>query len=395
MATPVLKISTGSILRMLLLLLLLTPVWLWLAWLLTEKRVLVLAIIDKTVLSTKGQEHISLNWVLTQEKFSKKNAELYDREKDYFGFFPMDNNKYQLKGLERFSNDRLQQLSRDVDVAYLTDTYGIYNNEWYHEGDDKARSGMVYGGMSRQDLYFIQQMRAKHKLIITEFNCLASPTDTAVRAGFEKTFGINWTKWIGRYFDSFDTSRNKELPRWLVDLYKKQHKGQWPFTKGGVAFVNSDDRILILEAGTHLQQTLPQIITGEEGQQHYGMPATMHYSFWFDVIKPDKRMNHVISQFKIDVNDAGNYEMTKYGLSPIFPAITAHVNSDYRFLYFSADFADNPIRLNSSYFKGMRFFNSFMYNRRDPLDRTGFFWKVYQPLVTTILNDYYATGRHH
>lgn len=159
--------------------------------------------------------------------------------------------------------------------------------------------------------------------------------------------------------------------------------------------MNSDDRILILEAGTHLQQTLPQIITGEEGQQHYGMPATMHYSFWFDVIKPDKRMNHVISQFKIDVNDAGNYEMTKYGLSPIFPAITAHVNSDYRFLYFSADFADNPIRLNSSYFKGMRFFNSFMYNRRDPLDRTGFFWKVYQPLVTTILNDYYATGRHH
>lgn len=395
MATPVLKISTGSFLRMLLLLLLLTPVWLWLAWLLTEKRVLVLAIIDKTVLTKKGQEHISLNWVLTQEKFSKKNAELYDREKDYFGFFPMDNNKYQLKGLERFSNDRLQQLSRDVDVAYLTDTYGIYNNEWYHEGDDKARSGMVYGGMSRQDLYFIQQMRAKHKLIITEFNCLASPTDTAVRAGFEKTFGINWTKWIGRYFDSFDTSRNKELPRWLVDLYKKQHKGQWPFTKGGVAFVNSDDRILILEAGTHLQQSLPQIITGEEGQQHYGMPATMHYSFWFDVIKPDKRMNHVISQFKIDVNDAGNYEMTKYGLSPIFPAITAHVNSDYRFFYFSADFADNPIRLTSSYFKGMRFFNSFMYNRRDPLDRTGFFWKVYQPLVTTILNDYYATGLHH
>lgn len=395
MATPVLKVSIAGVLRTLLLLLLLTPLWLWLAWLLTEKRVLVVAIIDKTVLSTKGQEHISLNWVLNQEKFSKKNAELYDLEKDYFGFFPRDNNQYQIKGLERFSIERLKQLSRDVDVAYLTDTYGIYNNEWYHEGDDKARSGMLYGGMSRQDLYFIQQMRARQKLIITEFNCLASPTDSTVRAGFEKTFGISWTKWIGRYFDSFDTTRNKELPHWLIDLYKKKHKGQWPFKKGGIVFVNSDDRILILEDGTHLQQALPQIITGEEGRLHYGLPATMHYSFWFDVIKPNVRMNHVISQFKIDVNDAGFYEMAKYGLSPVFPAITAHTNTDYRFFYFSADFADNPIRLTTSYFKGMPHFNSFLYNRRDPLDRNGFFWKIYQPLVTTILNDYYATGQHH
>lgn len=395
MATPFLKLRTGRLLGTLLVLLLLMPLWLWLAWLLTEKRVLVLAIIDKTVLTTKGQEHISLNWVLNQEKFSKKNAELYNREKDYFGFFPLDNNKYQLKGLERFSNERLQQLSQDVDVAYLTDTYGIYNNEWYRQGDDKARSGMVYGGMSRQDLYFIQQMRKKNKLIITEFNCLASPTDSSVRAGFEKTFGIRWTRWIGRYFDSFDTTRNQELPRWLVDLYKKQHGGQWPFTKRGIAFVSAGDKILILEADTHLHQTLPQIISGKEAQQHYGLPETMQYSFWFDVISPDLQLNQVISRFKIDVNEAGKAAMVKNGIPAVFPAITAHINNDYRFFYFSADFADNPISLSSSYFKGMPFFSSFMYNRHDPLDRTGFFWKVYQPLVTTILNDYYTTGRHH
>lgn len=395
MAAPFLKPGIGTLLRALLLLLLLTPLWLWLAWLFTEKRVLIVAIIDKTVLTTKGQEHISLNWVLNQEKFSKKNAELYNREKDYFGFFPLDNNKYQVKGLERFSNSRLQQLSQDVDVAYLTDTYGIYNNEWYHEGDVMARSGMLYGGMSRQDLYFIQEMQKRNKLIITEFNCLASPTDSSVRAGFEKTFGIRWTKWIGRYFNSFDTTRNKELPRWLIDLYKKQHGGEWPFSKSGIAFVNADDRILILETDTHLEQSFPQIITGKEAQQHYGLPDAMHYSFWFDVIRPDLNLNEVISQFKIDVNEAGKAAMRKNGIPAVFPAITAHVNNDYRFFYFSADFADNPISLSSSHFKGMPFFNSFMYNRRDPLDRTGFFWKVYQPLVTTILNDYYRTGRHH
>ena len=109
---------------------------------------------------------------------------------------------------------------------------------------------MVYGGMSRQDLYLLQQMRANHKLIITEFNCLASPTSPAVRSGYEISFGIKWTGWIGRYFNSFDTTKNKELPSWLVKNYKNQHKGAWPFLKSGIAFVNSDDKVVILENET-------------------------------------------------------------------------------------------------------------------------------------------------
>lgn len=389
MAIPFLKTSIGSVLRAILLLLLLLPLWMLVIWLCTGKRKLVIAIIDKTVLTTKGQEHISFNWILNQEKFSKTNTALYRKERDYYGFFPLDKEQFKLKGLERFNNSQLEQLGTDADAAYITDAYGIYKNEWYNEGDAKERSGIVYGGMSAQDLYLLQQMQSKHKLIITEFNCLASPTAPTVRNGFEHTFGVKWTGWIGRYFDSFDTTKNKELPSWLIKNYMTRHNGKWPFTKSGIAFVHSDDRIVILENQTHLNKELPYIYSSDEGQHHYGLPAKIAYSFWFDVIQPDTSFNHVISTFQIDVNEEGRKELNANGLQASFPAITVHLNKDYRFYYFSADFADNPISFTSSYFKGVPFFRSLMYNSRDPLDRKSFFWKLYQPLVTTILNDYY------
>jgi hypothetical protein len=361
------------------------------AWYLWPKRKLVIAIVDKTVLTTKGQEHISLNWVLNQEKFSKSGNQLYNRTEDYYGFFPGKDEAYELKGLERFNTDQLEQLSRDLDAVYLTDTYGIYKNEWFKKGDAKERSGIIYGGMSQQDLALLQLARDKHKLIITEFNCLGSPTDTAVSKGFEKTFGMTWSGWIGRYFDSFDTTKNKELPRWLIDNYKKQHKGSWPFTENGIALVHADARIVILENYTHLRNPLPHIYASEEGRAHYGMIDRMKYSFWFDIIRADASINKVLASYYIHVNDTGKAELQRNRIPASFPAVLAHVGDDYRFFYFSGDFCDNPVELGSSHFKNIRFLKWFMYNTSDPQERKSFFWELYRPLVTTILEDYYTT----
>lgn len=370
------------------------PLWMLLAWYFTPNRKLLIAIVDKTVIEHPGQEHLSLHWVLNQEKFTKNKTDRYDPNLDYFGFFPLEKEQYKLKGLERFDTAQLNDLSSRSDAAYITDAYGVFKNEWYKIGNDQDRSGIVYGGMSKQDIFLLKKMKEKSKLIITEFNSIGSPTDTAIRKQFEEIFHISWSGWIGRYFESFDTTVNKELPPWLIRNYKRTHNNDWPFKNSGIAFIHAEnDQVVIMENKTHLVQELPYIHSNKEGMEHYGMPDKIKYSFWFDVISVDDKKNKVLSEFVISTNEHGSKELAKFNIPSRFPAVTAHVDEDYRFFYFSADFCDNPVTLTSSYFKGVGFFKWMMYTRGEPLERKSFFWKLYRPLVTNILNDYYDSKK--
>lgn len=363
----------------------------FIAWLLASKKQLQVTIIDKTVLDKDGQEHISMMWVLNHEKYVNHNNSFYKTAKDYFGFFPKRNEAFEIKGLERFSNKQLDSLSLESDVVNLTDAYGIYHNEWYSKQNTTERSGMIYGGMSSQDVYFLKRMKEQKKLVLTEFNCLGSPTEKNVRTEFEEAFKIRWTGWIGRYFDVLDTAVNAELPKWLIRNYIRQH-GSWPFKKSGIAFVKENDRVVILENQTHLTKELPEMVSFDLAGKHYNLPASINYSFWFDIIETDSS-NSVLANFRINVNENGRKQLSREGIPSAFPAIVAHNKTDYKFWYFACDFSDNPISTTTSYFKGISFFKRMFYNSTDPAQRGSFFWDVYRPLVTTILNEYKAELR--
>ncbi len=368
-------------------LLLLLPLFMWLGWFFTPKKKLVIAIVDKTVLTREGQEHISLNWVLNNNRFTKTSKKGYKIDKDYFGFFPLKNKKFKIKGLERLSSTQLDQLSVDADLVYFTDTYGIYSNEWYGEGDQGSRSGMIYGGLDDKDLELLRLVKARHKTIMAEFNTIGSPTQKENRDRFEKLFGIHWTGWTGRYFDNLNPKTNPEIPKWLINNYKKEYEEEWPFTRAGVAFVNDKDAVVILEEGADLHNPLPFIYSTEEVQHNWGVPAKMKYSFWFDVMQPDLEINTVNAFYKLDLNQSGLKKLKKWGIPSKFPAVTSHLSNDYKFYYFSGDFSDNPITYNSSYFKGVAFFKPLFYDDRQPLERGSFFWKYYRPMITAILEE--------
>lgn len=366
---------------------LLLPILMLLAWVVSPKTKLVIAIIDKTVLTDEGQEHISLDWILNHEKYTKTNSKFYKVNHDYFGFFPKDDYKFKLKGLERFTASQLEQLSNDAKIAYFTDTYGIYKKEWYNEKTDARGSGILYGGLSKNDIDFAQLMKAKRKLIISEFNTMASPTNAENRARFEQLFGLHWTGWTARYFDSLDPERNTELPPWLIKNYNASNTKKWPFKKGGIAFVSDFDQVVILEDSTHMTQALPHMVATPVGLKHFDIPDQMKYPFWFDVITSDKKMNQTVADYKLDLNKAGKNELTKYGIPTEFPAVVMHRGDDYRFYYFAGDFCDNPIGMTSSYFKGIRFFKFLMFNVEDKMERKSFFWNFYRPMVTKILEE--------
>lgn len=366
----------------------LLPIWMFFGWYVQSKKKLVIAIIDKTVLNTNAQEHSSFTWILRHEKYTKNNTALYQLDRDYYGFFPQDSEKFRIKGLERFTNEQLEQLSNDADLAYITDAYGMYKNEWFKKGSPVERSGILYGGLSEQDISFLECMKKKHKLIITEFNTMGSPTPLHIRNKFESIFQLRWTGWIGRYFESFDTTINAELPQWLIHNYKAQHNNQWPFTKAGVAFVHDDDKIVIIEEGKHLLHALPHIVTKTNIANSYGLPQNINYSFWFDVTQADTS-NTIAAQFVIDVNEEGKKELALNNIPTHFPAVQFHNKKDYQFYYFSADFADNPITLKTSYFTGIQWFKWLFYSHTDNSDRRYFFWAYYRPFITKILHDYY------
>ncbi|MCM4167208.1 hypothetical protein KCTC52924_02788 [Arenibacter antarcticus] len=361
------------------------PITMWVSWLVTPKKKLVIALVDKTVLTSEGQEHISLGWILNQNRYTKTTDKPYKISEDYFGFFPLKDEAFQLKGLERFTHDQLRKLSADADMAYFTDTYGIYNNEWYKKGDIGAQSGMLYGGLSNEDLILLKAMKERNKLIITEFNTIGSPTRSQNRKKFEELFQLKWTGWTGRYFDTLDPNKNLEIPHWLIANYKRSHSGAWPFTRAGLVFVNDSDQVVILEEGLHIDNALPYIHATPEGQSNWNLPEKTKYPFWFDVMVPNLEVNTVDASFKLSLLPEGKKELAKYNIPETFPAVTRHLGEDYRFFYFSGDFSDNPIRLNSSYFKGIGFFKGFFYDDRDPLERGSFFWKFYKPMVTQIL----------
>lgn len=369
---------------------LLIPLWMWLGWMFTPNTKLVVAIIDKTVLNQEGQQHNSLNWILNHQRYTKTSKKFYENAHDYYGFFPLEDEKFKLKGLERFSSNELIQLSEDADLVYFTDTYGIYNNEWF-QGQNEF-SGILYGGLSDEDVEFLTLMKAKNKLIITEFNTIGSPTRFENRARFEELFAIKWTGWTARYFDNLDIEVNKELPLWLINNYKKANKGKWPFKRSGIAFVNDNEQVVILEEGTHLSSPMPQILSTHYARENLGLPEKIKYPFWFDIIVPQPTINQTVASFKISANSKGLAELKKFGIPSEFPAVTMHKGEDYSFYYFSGDFSDNHIDLNTSYFKGIGLFKAMFYNEKNSMERASFFWNFYRPILSNILKDY-STSR--
>lgn len=358
----------------------------WVFWLVSPHQKLVIAIIDKTVLDKTGQEHISLSWILNHKKYKKNNKESYQIARDYFGFFPKDDQKFRLKGLERFSNPQLINLSEDADIAYFTDTYGIYNQEWYQQKmPGQLSSGILYGGLSIQDLDFLKLMKAKNKLIITEFNTIGSPTSPEIRNQFESLFGMKWSGWTARYFNSLDTLINKELPLWMVKNYKTSHSGKWPFKNAGIVFVSDKDQVVVLEDSTHLNDAMPYIISTAQGQKQLGLPEKIKYPFWFDVILPNEQTNKIAAKFNLSLKTNGISELKKYGIPSSFPAVLHQNVTHPKFYYFSGDFCDNPISLTSSYFKGIEYFKFLFYDTENPMERKSFFWNFYKPLMTNIL----------
>jgi len=383
------------IILIILLLVLFTPLWSWIAWNFQTNYVIDILILDKTVLNKSVQEHVSLNWVLNQYKILKPDSSLYTAENDYLGLFPDEEGSYTINDLSELSDATLDSLSSLKDMAYYADMYGVYEAEWYDAYPEAApenydikeaheKSRLLYGGMQKNDMQFLKYMKQKEKLVITEFNVMASPTSSKIRKEFENEFGVKWSGWVGRSFVSLDTAINKELPKWLTENYMNQNDSTWPFTKAGIVLVHSNDKIVVLEDQTHLEKAVPYIHTTDEFSELYKLPEKIKYPFWFDICSYEKN-NKEISKYQLHTNAKGDSILKINYIPKSFPAVIASIHTS-PFYYFAGDFADNPISLKSSKLKKVDLLSSLTYEPNTQ-ERNSFFWDYYRPLMQTIIEN--------
>lgn len=330
-------------------------------WQLKPENPIDLVVIDKTTPSTDYREHLGLFWILTNDKVTKPSGEDYSIEEDYFGYNPklgVPMNPY--------------NISREVDLIYIADTYGVYTND-VGEENEGARSQKIYGGMEEKEWEAILRSKGENTTLIAEYNSFATPTEEGPRSLMEETLGVEWSGWSGRHFDDL---MSDEIPSWLIANYEAQYQQKWSFEGGGLAFVHYTDQVIILDERA-AEEKVSFTLT-DAGKKKFPKVSSSHYPYWFDILTAGDDAV-VYAKYNLHLSQEGHDILEQAGIPASFPAVVHQPES--KTYYFAGDYADytkdNLMKWERSDFL-MTIFSQ---------DTSKFFWVTYVPLMRVILDE--------
>jgi hypothetical protein len=380
--------KTVKTIVIILLILCLIPIASWLIWNIKPSKPINILILNKTVLGLERKEHRAIFWLLLNDKFVKDDNKVYRMEKDYYGFHPIKPLKSRKYEVKRIKLEEINDLVSNFDMAYYSDTYGVFFNEWFRRQSGQGKGTLIEGGLNNNDYLFIKGLHDQGKLLIAEYNFIAPPTIQLVRKKAEELLGIKWTNWTGRYINELDPAKTKDLPDWIIGIYKKRNDGEWPFTGAGIVLVNEPaQQVAVLQADKHLDNDVPEIQTTGYGLDSYQLPENVHYPHRFDIM--DEQSNEVIAEFKLHVNIEGKAVLDEFNLPSRFPAVLES-NSGSPFLYLAGDYSDYPVRMWTAKLQGIRTFEKVFYTNKEN-SNSKFYWTYYVPLLSQVLTNYQAS----
>ena len=364
--------------------LLILPVINLLQWTFMEKKPMNIIIVDKTVPSISREKHKPFNWILTNDRFVKKdNRRSFSYRKDYYGFIPTRPLKKKLWDRNEYRLADLKDLPEKADAIYITDTYGVFFNEWYQGFSQSRRTRKIYGGLNNNDNLLIKEMKDRNKLVVMEYNSFDYPTADYESFRAQERLGIKFKGWTGKYFASLD-STSKDFPIWMTAMYRKQYQKPWKFSKPGIVLLQ-EKAIIVLEVGIHLINPIPDIITNPSTSANWNLPEKISFDQWFDIIDPVD--NNVLSKFILSTTSEGDSLLAGNSLDNEFPAVIQEP-LEKRTYYFSGDFADSDIPYYTARFRDFDKLKGLLYSKK-PDDPRRFFWLYYKPLIEGIFNEYY------
>lgn len=356
---------------------------LFVIWHCLPKKVLNVAIMDKTVLSYADDENIikenvyrkhqGLYWILHQQRYVKSDGEYYDYKKDYFG--------PQLDEEGNFDGDTLlKDADSTPDLLYLSDAYGMGNDTFgYYNGGTPLN-----GGISEDDMSYISFAHESGAPIVAEAAFFSTPLSDSVRAQLIALTGVNPTKWIGRYL--VDLEDFTDVPDWAPPMYEQQEGVEWRFTGPGILLVSSDGKIIILEQNTDfITQNLLKIYINEEYRKEFSGVDTCNFYNWFELVEPNYGVEQ-IATFEFDLNATGMEKIKDISKTPRFCAIARKQEEGYAPVYYLAGDCNDYVSGNrySEFLFSNLFFKFLSYDRQG--DISNFYWRFYNPFIMHILS---------
>lgn len=359
------------------LLLLILPL---ITWQVDAGRKMEVLILDKTVPDQTYREHKGIIWALNHYKYLNQEKEAYDLEEDYIGFRPINDTDYEWSTLANQSDS-------SYDLIYVVDTYGVYAADFYGDNQSGARSELIYGGLTEEDVTEIERrVQEERTPVIAEFNSFASPTGQEARDRFTSLLGIKWDGWIGRYFDELNGEVNDEIPDWMMNNYEDQTASEWDFTGGGLVFVREDDYIVVLEESLDFDSSGVTFRFTDAGVDYFGTDLVSRYDYWFDVIEADEA--EVMARYELELTAEGEEQMREYGIASNLPAVTKVQKAEVPLYYFAGDYADLETTPSFYQYSGLDRLNRWL-SRLQFSGEQAFYYRAYLPMISTILEATY------
>ncbi|MCK5848789.1 MAG: hypothetical protein KAH01_06290 [Caldisericia bacterium] len=289
-------------------------------------------ILDKTVPTQEYREHRGVMWALNFYRITDpvRDNIYFKRDRDYYGFFPLKPDEYEIKDL--------CTATPNPDLIFLADTYGVYTDDYWEPNILGNRSKLIYGGLTGEDVFTLKKNLKNNVTLIASFNTLATPTKINIRKKAENILGIEWEEWMGRFF--IDLSENNEVAVWMIDNWEKQHDAEWNFTGPGFVLCSNSDQVEVMEEKKHFKGKDIFFKFLEPYNKEFKINSEISYYYWFSFISPMKN-TEVLAKYSIDVTDEGKKLLDSIGLNSVFPAITRKKTQDYTAYYMAGDFEDH------------------------------------------------------
>lgn len=354
----------------------LTPLWSFLIWWFWPSSILNGLVIDKNNRSTNNQSQ-GTHWILNNEKTKRNANEAYD---------PSGEELKEIQSIADYSLEDLDSLSDDLEMIYYVEVSGSAPMELGTDSIGFMDSVSENSALSDKEIDLMLKMKEKGKLVLAEYNALLNPSTLDAKRRLEEIFQLNFTGWVGKYFNDLSAA-NSDIPEWIKERYTvfTSEEYAYPETEG-IILCHQSGKVLVLEMGESLLNSLPMINSDLENMEKFELPNFVAYPFWFDINEAVNEED-VISTFKLQTNRKGDSILHRHGIPNKFPAIIGPQTGKFNY-YFCGDFADNPVLEKLSYFKGIGLISRLLYVVADESDRKAFFWNFYKPLMLNILKDY-------